>query len=348
MKKTFERKIKPRRSRRKLKPYGDYDLDGTLNYKDCDPYDPSKDGIFGRIANVISGGRVGQSKESYYKEREEKKYAKETKRLKAYARKGPDTDLAKYYRKKEGQLRRKEILQKAKKTFMKTGDKVTKVMEKGVPIVSSSRSQYGGRVYKVLPGKTNRPSGLVIRSSKRRLKKNRQTTYGRTTGKVGRPPGSYRHINPKTGRGMPAQEWYKLQRALKRRAQAIAQLRDTQETQALAKRGIPPEQAKVIVDSRQIRSVVRSMPVVRPQQAQVVSQQAQIQSEIARIQQLEPWARAQAMRNLQRRVRIDERVQNEGRTRQPQQLPQRQEVSLMTGRPVLRSPDVQNKEAWTR
>jgi hypothetical protein len=59
--------------KKKLSKYGDYDLDGTLNSKDCNPYDPSKDGLFGRLANIVTFGKFGQSKEDYRAEKAEKK-----------------------------------------------------------------------------------------------------------------------------------------------------------------------------------------------------------------------------------------------------------------------------------
>lgn len=59
--------------KKKLSKYGDYDLDGSLNYNDCNPYDPSKDGLFGRLANIVTFGKFGQSKEDYRAEKAEKK-----------------------------------------------------------------------------------------------------------------------------------------------------------------------------------------------------------------------------------------------------------------------------------
>jgi len=53
-----------------LKPFGDVDKDGVKNILDCKPFDPKRDGLFGRFVNVVSGGRYGQSKEEYEEEKE--------------------------------------------------------------------------------------------------------------------------------------------------------------------------------------------------------------------------------------------------------------------------------------
>ena len=56
-----------------MKPNQDYDGDGFINSIDCKPMDITRDGVFGRLANVITGGRKGQSAEDYSRERKEKK-----------------------------------------------------------------------------------------------------------------------------------------------------------------------------------------------------------------------------------------------------------------------------------
>jgi len=48
---------------------GDADNDKILNFMDCKPLDPNRDGLFGRIVNIVSMGKYGQSKEDYDLER---------------------------------------------------------------------------------------------------------------------------------------------------------------------------------------------------------------------------------------------------------------------------------------
>ena len=213
----------------------------------------------------------------------------------------------------------------------------------GTGIIKQRTTKYGSKIYGV--------GGVQIRSSKKRLSQNRVTTRGQTTGKVGRPVGTLKvRINPFTGKQIkiPAKEYYKLVKEYKNQSQGISQNVDTQQVRELAKRGIPPEQARVLVNARQIREAVpQYQPQQQVQQIQQVQPQA-YQAEYQRIQQLEPWVRRSAEQQLRRRIQIDQRLQNEGRTRllTPPQ-PQRVEVNLMTGRPMLNQNSFQRRERWT-
>lgn len=48
---------------------GDADGDDFPNWLDCAPYNPNRDGIFGRAVGVVSHGKYGQTKEEYEKEK---------------------------------------------------------------------------------------------------------------------------------------------------------------------------------------------------------------------------------------------------------------------------------------
>lgn len=183
------------------------------------------------------------------------------------------------------------------------------------------------------------------------ISKSRQIKRGKVNRKTskGRPKGTLKiRINPFTGKPIkiPAKQYYKLVKQYRQQSQAVSQNVDTQEVRQLARRGIPPEQARVIVNARQIRQAVPQLQ--RPQvQRQVVQPQA-YQAEYQRIQQMQPWARRSAMQQLQRRMQVDQRLQNEGRTRLPTpHQPQRVEVNLMTGRPMLNQNSFQRREKWT-
>ncbi len=48
---------------------GDVDNDKVINILDCKPYNSKEDGLFGRTINVLSGGRYGQTRQEYVKEK---------------------------------------------------------------------------------------------------------------------------------------------------------------------------------------------------------------------------------------------------------------------------------------
>ena len=64
-----------------LSPFGDIDKDKVKNIFDCKPYDPKRDGILGRAANVISGGRYGQSSDEYEAEKRNRPLIREQRRV---------------------------------------------------------------------------------------------------------------------------------------------------------------------------------------------------------------------------------------------------------------------------
>lgn len=49
--------------------FGDADKDKVPNVFDCKPFDPNRDGLFGRAINVATLGKYGQSKEDYKSEK---------------------------------------------------------------------------------------------------------------------------------------------------------------------------------------------------------------------------------------------------------------------------------------
>jgi len=56
-------------SKHGLSPFGDADGDEVPNILDCKPFDKDRDGLFGRVINVVSGGRLGQSRKEYDSEK---------------------------------------------------------------------------------------------------------------------------------------------------------------------------------------------------------------------------------------------------------------------------------------
>jgi len=107
-----------------------------------------------------------------------------------------------------------------------------------------------------------------------------QGTQQRVKEGPGRPRGDYKHRDPQTGQPIPATLYYKRVKQLKREAQQKAQQVDQQAIQQLSKRGIPPEQAKQVIDTRQLQSVG-----VQPQYPNQMSEFQRQQMILQQIQQ---------------------------------------------------------------
>lgn len=299
----------------KLRPYSDTDYDGTLNIRDCKPLNPKKDGVFGRALNVISGGRMGQTKEQYQFEKKAKQIVSP----------------------------KKSISYRTGAAIQKFGKKFTKQMEKPTiartPITIRKRNVYttgGGIVY--------RPQSLK--------RGGKGSGVGKRTGRVGRPTGSYTYRHPVTGQPIHVWQYRKVVNALKRQNKALAERRDQIEQMQLARQGIPPQQAQIIVNSRQIRQAiaqpqeaqqVQEVPIQVPQQEFAQPNTLQ-QAEFQRIQtQVLPWERRAAMNRLMRQQRVQEMTQQQQGLQE-----QRTEVSLLDGRAYPKDvSNIQRRERWT-
>ncbi len=229
-----------------MNPFGDADMDGSMNYKDCKPFDASKDGFFGRALSVVTGGKYGQSKEDYASERVEKKQVKEGKRIAAgMLRRQKIEKLKKGITEKfeargralsERELQKKAQRKQTLKEFAETGAGVRKIHEKlaykKVPITKK------GKVvgYKTVlrggkPVSKKALKAIALTGIQVKIPKDKKDKEGKTYATAGRPKGpSGKYQIP--GKG-PVYEheykkWLTKQRALAR-------------IQAEQARGIPQE-----------------------------------------------------------------------------------------------------------
>lgn len=129
----------------------------------------------------------------------------------------------------------------------------------------------------------------------------RPSTQQRVKAGPGRPagPASYKHRDPQTGQPIPATLYYKRIKEVRRQAQQAAQLRDLKAIQELGKRGIPPQQAQQIVDSKQLQSVG-----VQPQQFQQQQAQQQFTPEQLRQMQLQQMQQQQYQQQAQQNGQV--------------------------------------------
>jgi len=118
----------------------------------------------------------------------------------------------------------------------------------------------------------------------------------------GRPVGDYKHRSPFTGKPIPATQYYKEIKDYRRQQMQRANQVDQQAIQQLAKRGIPPEQAKQIIDQRQLQSVGVQQPMSDFQRLQMLQQMQQQNRPIP--QQLPNTYPSQAVRPIWRRQSV--------------------------------------------
>ena len=131
----------------------------------------------------------------------------------------------------------------------------------------------------------------------------RNGTQQRVKEGPGRPRGDYKHRDPQTGQPIPATIYYKRIKELKRQAEQAARLRDIQAIQEMGKRGIPPEQSKQIIDTRQLQSVgVQSQVQIQPQRiSPQISPEMQRRIFIQQLQRQQQGVPSQAVRPIWRR-----------------------------------------------
>lgn len=182
------------------------------------------------------------------------------------------------------------------KNFKKTNQKIVSNIQKATRKINKASKTSKSKLPKSpvlyrknLPANLQRQFGGVFGGN--------QSSSQQGTRPVGRPSGEFKHRSPFTGKPIPATEYYKQIRAFRRlreqRARQVARQVDTQQVQQLARRGIPPEQAKQIVDQRQLQQVMpQQIPQrINPQLPPEVQRRIFIQQQIQQAQQQIPQRR---------------------------------------------------------
>jgi len=167
-----------------------------------------------------------------------------------------------------------DFVDKSGRHFAKSSQKVSRSAEKGLKSIAGSFG-YSKKLSSSLLniGAGGRPQGQRVKEG------------------PGRPRGDFKHRDPYTGKPIPATLFYKRIKDFRRDQQQKAQQVDQQVVQQLAKRGIPPEQAKQIVDTRQLQSVGVQPQVqngvvpMSPEMQRQLMLQAQMQNQPRPIQQ---------------------------------------------------------------
>ena len=108
-----------------------------------------------------------------------------------------------------------------------------------------------------------------------------QSSQGNKTGKVGRPRGIFQWRSPISGKPIPATQYYKELRFVKRYQENLAKQRLIAYQQELAKRGINPQQAQQIQMQRAQQPQQPQQPIQpqQPQQRSIWNRQGWVESD---------------------------------------------------------------------
>ena len=193
------------------------------------------------------------------------------------------------YKQEQDRIAREEARQKVSRDI----DKQVSRTQRGL---FAFGRRVGSSIQRGLKSSTQRPqqrlSTGLVRSFSGQGQRQSQSQGQRP---VGRPRGDYKHRDPKTGQPIPATEYYKRIKEVKREAGQMARMNRIQQIQELGKRGIPPSQAAQIVDSR---TEQRIQTKLQPQ-VQQVQTRPQVQ-QVQQVQQRPNMMASRVPRNIPR------------------------------------------------
>ncbi len=325
-----------------MNPNSDADFDGLVNSRDCKPLDPSKDGAFSRFIGIITGGRKGQSAEEYKAERATKSSVREKIRAIEKATRPP----------KIVRTTGKAVsgfLSGTTKTIVTGKGKDKKVTVIRVQSPTAQAIQRAGKaVVKVVETATG-VSGSQTTTSKR--------AKGQKQAGAGRPKGSYDYKDPRTGEPIPAVEYHKIRKQLKKQAKTVETKAEIQQRFALAKRGLSPEEvtaAQEEINARMAR--LRAIKEAKQAEAQTEDIQQLPQEEI------EQQTIQQQAQQVPQQV-VEQQIPQQQIRTQPQRIQRVEPMTavpgsygippgyklqedLMTGRKTL--VQLPQREAWVR
>lgn len=235
-----------------LSPTADADFDGLVNSKDCRPFDPSKDSVFGRVLGIVTGGKKGQTKEEYKVERQvkstkqfEKKMERDISREKSEAK----IERLKEYRREQFREKLKRLkaitqpraIERVVKRVETTIRRVTPTTRKELVAVRARRKRIIVKQVERFAGVRGDP----IRKGK--------AAKGVKGAGAGRPKQSYKYRDPRTGQPISAVQYHKLRKKLKSQAKAVETQTEVKQRFALARRGLSPEEVATAQEEINIR-----------------------------------------------------------------------------------------------
>jgi len=272
-----------------INPYGDADMDGSMNYKDCKPFDASRDGFFARALSIVTGGRKGQSKEDYAQEKSRKKEFKvETNKEQIKKER-----FLKEVGKKVKAIRKKQTLKEVSETGAGVRALSRKVLYKKVAIkdkktgkvIGYKKALRGGQAVSTKVLKAAALAGLPVKIPKGKGTSKSGKTYA-TAGRPKGPSGKYQIPGKGPVYEHEYKKWLTKQRALARiQAEQAAGIPQQDISEAPQELEAPEEYGEYVSEEveqpqptqltpQQIQQL-KQIQLARQQQAQQVQRQPQ-------------------------------------------------------------------------
>ena len=255
---------------------------------------------------------------------------------------------------------KKSIKEQAKELFQEAKEYdpekmlAARVLKKALPhttyktiIVKGKKKRIAVTTGGILPSGKQR--GAIVRATKQfagvdtsSSARSGKTAKGQKLEGAGRPKGSYKYKDPRTGEPITAVEYHKLRKQLKSQAKAIETRAEIQQRVVLAKRGLSPEEVAIQQEEMNAKMArLRALKEMKQEETTMVREQpTELYDETLQAQQPEEQAQPQP----QRRQHIESMIEAPGTRDIPPGY--RLQEDLMTGKKKL--VPLPPQEAWSR
>lgn len=357
-----------------MSPTADADFDGLINSRDCKPLDPSKDGVFSRFLGKVTGDKYGQTAAEYKAEKVAKKETQIQIKEITKARKEEKRQVK--VRDKEERYIKEAARQVEEKGYATSAQVKGKVMEERLQElrekIRAKRKEFKpektlvGRLVKKIPVRTQKEIKAIKAKRAKGIVKAverfagvrgpavgvRKTVKGQKLAGAGRPKGSYKYRDPRTGAPITAIQYHKLRKQLKRQAKTVETQTEVKQRFALAKRGLSPEEvseAQTQIEEKMARlRAIKAMKRGEAVEGYTVTPEGEIiKTEQEQVPQDEQQIIQQQVQQIPTQV-VQQQVQPQPQRVGYQGVPPgyRVQEDLMTGKKTL--VPLPQQEAWTQ
>lgn len=356
-----------------MNPTADADFDGLINMRDCKPLDPSKDGFLSRMLGKVTGDKYGQTAEEYKEEKEfeeeQKAQIKEVKKEKKIAQQETEA------RKKETQYQEKAVKQIEEKGYASSKkikrelreEKLKELRERIKAKAKELSKEFKpaetliGKLEKKIPSitkkqaiaiKAKRTKGIVktverFAGVRGPVTKVAKTAKGVKRDGAGRPKGSYKYKDPRTGEPITAIQYHKLRKQLKSQAKTVETRAEIQQRIALAKRGLSPEEVSMAQEEMNVK-MARLRALKEAKQQEVLEEVPEEVAEQVQYEEVPEEVEYEEEPQVEEFQQVQTPIQSSAQPTRSRDIPPgyRLQDDIMTGKKKL--VPLPPQEAWTR